>query len=672
MNCEPWRPDVYRAVSRNQRQAVIQAAAAAHLELRRRALAGDNAPAFDPLNPPADMGFRSWCQALGDLGLKVDGHAFDLSRRPALHAIYDLIPATAEEAQGRIIALQKGAQMGLTVWEVLADLFMAIKWRPITIGMYLPDAKLASYKSEHRFMRLVRTIPSIYRALTSPPDGALRNSSGEGNKLTRTLLDSIFLFLWTSGQALTESFPADVLSFDEVQGMAPDDISRTMERLSASSVRFTMMLSTPKWPDADINFWFRQGTQHRFHTECPACGEVFVLSDHFPASFTDHHFLCPSCQSELENPQHGRWLATYPDREIESYHLPQLLSPTVSPKQLLWTWHTAKTGEQKRNFMNRKMGLPYADPSQIPVGREHLEACALAGKLAGAQWEDAGAGTYMGIDQMGGFNAVLIAKSLPGGRSALIHADAIFGPDPFADCDVLMRQYGVTCCVVEGLPNWNDAKRFANRHPGKVFVASYGDQADTMVWGDLVTKADKKTREEERDRYVVRLSQYKAMQSALARITDQLTLFPDPAGLECDYRDGAERRVCLLRDVVFEHLTKVALISERDPETGRWRSFVKKVGIDPHYAYAWMLLDVALARNSGGGQIMLGDTPSGGGRGDPTAEVMGTALLGGRAMNAPDGSCGRCDAYQEGLCVERNLAVGATDPGCLAFIDAGG
>jgi hypothetical protein len=87
-----------------------------------------------------------------------------------------------------------------------------------------------------------------------------------------------------------------------------------------------------------------------------------------------------------------------------------------------------------------------------------------------------------------------------------------------------------------------------------------------------------------------------------------------------------------------------------------------------------MLLDVALARNSGGGQIMLGDTsgtnwmPGG----EPTADGMGVALLGGRAMNAPDGSCGRCDAYQDGLCVERNLAVGPADPGCLAFIDAGG
>lgn len=70
---------------------------------------------------------------------------------------------------------------------------------------------------------------------------------------------------------------------------------------------------------------------------------------------------------------------------------------------------------------------------------------------------------------------------------------------------------------------------------------------------------------------------------------------------------------------------------------------------------------------------MLGDSPSGGGgRGDPTAEVMGAALLGGRAMNVPEGSCGRCDAYQEGLCVERNMAVGPADPGCLAFIDAGG
>lgn len=650
----------------------LAARAAAELERRRRRKALRHA---SDIAPGSDESFRAWCTRLSEAGLAVDGHPFRLDDRQALHAIYDLIPTYPEDAYDRVIALIKGAQMGLTVWEVLADLYMALKWEPVTIGMYVPDAKLAPYKSTHRFLRLVKSVPAIYRRMTIQveADGGERKT-GAGNVLTRTLGESIFLFLWTSGATMTESFPADVVSFDEVQNMTPGDISKVQERLSASRIRFTLLLSTPKWPDADIDFWYRRGTQHEFHTRCQACGTSSVLAAYLPERFEVvirwdpeqklHRYCCPACHAWINDTQIGDWIPKNPGARIESYWLSQVLSPTVSAEKLVQEWRLCATGEQRQNFYNRKLGRPYSDPSQIPVTRDHLEACATAGRLVGITWRSSGRQTYMGVDQMGGFNAVLIKERLPDGRQALIHAAALFGLDAFAQTAELMARFGVAVCVLEGLPNWNEAKRFANlpEHRGRVYVAHYGDQADTMVWGDQIARTDIKTDIDEQDRFTVLLNQYKAMQSSLARITNTQCLFPDPSGLEVDYRDGAPRRVALLRDIIFEHLTRVALISERDPETARWKTFVKKVGMDPHYAYANMLCDVAWSRAHGMTQFWSPAPPA-----EPTTtspvEALTQAIDEARRIVVP-GTCGSCTALHEGRCTRRGFGVKPSAPAC--------
>jgi len=108
----------------------------------------------------------------------------------------------------------------------------------------------------------------------------------------------------------------------------------------------------------------------------------------------------------------------------------------------------------------------------------------------------------MGIDQMGAFNVVILKQRLPDNRQAVIHVEAIYSDNPFARCDTLMEHYGVAVCVVETLPNYNDAKRFAGRHKGRVYLAGYSDLADDMLhWGDAkLTATGRKTDVEERGR----------------------------------------------------------------------------------------------------------------------------------------------------------------------------
>jgi hypothetical protein len=648
---------------------------------------------------PPEMGFRAWCESLAEQGLKIDGKPFSLKDRPALIPLYDAIPSTPEEATDKILVVQKAAQLGLTVWEILANIYWALKWEPVTIGSFMPDQPTALYKSQHRFMRIVRSSPLLRDRLIYRADYEGRTERiGEGNVLTRVMGESLFLFLWSSGKVTTESRPMDVVTLDEVQEMTLEQIDKIQMRTGDSMIRLMLLLSTANMPDLDINFWYLMGTQEVWKSRCVACGALSDLSDpagvfparsialHAPAApvpgapdsmLGEHVWTCPECGHWIADPQHGELVTTFPGRKIRSFLLPRTISPRITASKAFEAWARAKSGDQKKTFYNRTLARPYIDADQLPVTLAHCQACADEGMRIGLTWQTQAIDTYMGIDQMGGFNAVIIKRRLPDGRQAVVHAEAVFAADPFARCSELMRQYGVTLCVVEQLPNVNDARRFAQEHRGRVFLAGYADLRDDMLhWGDDISRSDRKTIEEARTRYTVTLNQYKAMQSSLFRVRDRACLFPNPDQLEQDVLDGGVwRRVPLIREWVFPHLTKTALVVDEDESTRKPRPKVVKVGIDPHFSFANMLCDVAYSRAHGTSTILLPDVAP------PTEKLMQDGINAGMPGLPPQvvmwlqeqrtGTCGKCSAMdpQTHLCGARDLMVRATDPACDLYLE---
>lgn len=635
----------------------------------------------------AGMTFRQWCEKLGANGLKVDGMPFTLEDRPAMAWIYDLIPSTVEEAIEQTLVLMKCAQVGFTVMEMLAGIYLAMKFAPCKIGMYVPDMKLAGIKSTERFMPIVRTVPVAYDLMKEDPSGAKR--SGEGNVMVRNMGASRFYFMWTSGKAMTESLPLDILTFDEVQEMPISAMEKTGERLSASRIKYKLMGSTANWPDSDIHYWYKRGTQHQFHTKCPHCDESHVLDEYFPECIgydedrRDYRYVCRSCHGWIDDPQHGEWIAKNPDAKITSVHFPQFLSPTISAREIIEAFNNA---DDMKNFYNRKLGKPYTDPSQVPVNLEMLNQCAADGMAAGLVWKQRARGTFMGLDQMGSFIVAILKERMPDGRQAVIHLEYIYikptpeDPDasPWRRCDALMEQYGVQVCVVETLPNYDSAKSFARRHHGKVFLAGYADMKDEMLrWGDApkLDVSERRTTEEARDRFVVTLDQYKVMQVAMARFAKRQCLFPDPSALVQEVVEKGMRKMsAVCKEMAFYHFTKTALVAEKDEEQKKYRRKVVKVGIDPHTSYANMLADVAWARAHGTSTFIL----------PQAAEPVVTNTLASQAptlkallpqalkmlQELPEGElCGRCSAFdpESRVCNERQILVRPRDPGCMLF-----
>lgn len=625
---------------------------------------------------PADMEFVDWCEALGDAGLLVDGIPFTLKNRPAMRWVYEQVPSNPDSAFGRTLVLQKCAQVGFTVLEMLACIYWALKWHPCKIGLYVPDMKLAAAKSAERFMPIVRTIPDAYSRL-------LDGRASEGNVMIRNMGSSRHYFLWTSGKAMTESFPMDVLTFDEVQEMPIEAMEKTRERLSASAIRYTLMGSTANWPEEDINWWFKQGTQHRFHTNCHSCGETSILDDYFPeciaynagqvpgAPVDEYVYVCRHCGGWIQDAQDGEWIAENPVARMVSIHFPQFLSPTISAREIIEAYHNAK---DMKNFYNRKLGKPYVDPSQVPINLELLDECSKDGVKAGVVWKKTGKQTFMGIDNMGGFSCAYIAERMPDGRMATIHVEAIYGINPWARLDELMEDYGVAVCVCEQLPNYDSAKQFAQRWRGRVFlVSSYKViEDDMMQWGDAsVSKADRKSSDEARDRHTLSLDQYKMMSWSLARLSKRTTLFPHPDGLVQEVDDkGRMVKKPILRDMVWHHFTKTALVTEVDDDEHKMRRRVVKVGIDPHFSFAYMLCCAAWCRAYGTTTFILPEPQE---QSMATNKAIPQSVVNVmEATRLPPGEvCGRCTGYNKetGRCGPQDgLMVKPADPGCQLFV----
>lgn len=643
--------------------------------------------------------FLQWCERLEEDELKVDNIPFTLSDRPAMRFIYGLIPSTREEAYDRIDVIMKCTQVGFTVMEMLAMIYMALRFSPAKIGMFMPSQMTAAGKSTIRFMPIVRTVPNVYRLMVDEPKHG-RRGGGEGNVLVRLMGQSRFHFLWTTGKTATESNPMDVVSFDEVQEMRIADMEKTRERMSASKLRYTLMGSTANWPDSDIHWWYKKGTQHQFHTQCPHCDTKQVLDEHFPqcigydpdaprndpraapGTLGEYRYRCHECEGWMDDAQFGEWIAKFPDAPIRSVHFPQFLSPTISPRQMIEDYHSA---DDMKNYFNRKLGKPYTDPSQVPVNLEMLNQCAIEGVAAGLVWKRNSRSTFMGLDQMGSFIVAILKERMPDGRQAVVHVEYIYraptaaDPDasPWDRCDELMASYNVQCCVVETLPNYDSAKSFARRHNGKVFLAGYGNMDGAMlVWGDApkLDISERRTDEDLRDRYTVRLDQYKCMQVSMARFANRMCLFPDPDGLVQEVLEKGKRRLAAVcKEYAFFHFTRTALVAEKDEEEKKFKRRVVKVGIDPHTSYANMLCDVAWARAHGTVTFLLPDGPVAapkGGMSEYVAQAPGIPLALAMAEVALADTCSKCANFDPELnfCSEILMNTKSTAPVCVAFM----
>ena len=462
----------------------------------------------------------------------LDGIPFTFERHEYLAALYaDTHPH---------IVLSKAAQMGLSTYGNLRSIHSGI-YKPFRGILYLfPSRTDVTEFSKSRVDPLIEENPESIGKWITDTDSANIKKIGRSYLYYRGMRSRVGL----------KSVPVDFIVFDEMDEADPSSVDMAMERMSHSEFREVLKLSNPTLPDYGIDKAFQETDQRYWLLKCPSCGEYTCLEDTFPKCLLEVGDrvirACQKCQGEL-NPSVGEWVAKHPDvTEKRGYHFSQLFSRYVEPAAIL---HGFRTTNNLTEFYNLKLGIAYVEATDRLTIQEVLGLC---GHDENAS-SDPGP-CSMGIDQ-GRFLHVTIGKPERGRAGKIVHIGEY---DGWEQLDRLMEIFNVSRCVVDAMPETRNARAFAERHRGKVYLCYYSEhQKSGARWND--------------EDLTVSINRTESMDASHGEIQRGRLVLP---------------RDCKMAQEFAEHCHNTAKKLEEDEQTGSKRYVYVKLGPD-HFRHSF-------------------------------------------------------------------------------------
>jgi hypothetical protein len=480
--------------------------------------------------------FHDWVK-----GIILDGRPFSFNRHEYLIEPYkDDHPHQVEE---------KAAQLGLTSKAILKALYGA-RYKGYKGILYLfPSRSDVLDFSKGRISPLIEDNPDLIGQWVKDTDAA---------GIKRVWNTFLYLRAMQSRVGL-KSIPVDLIIFDELDEAVQNAVDMAMERMGHSEFREVLKLSNPTLPDYEIDKEFQQTDQRYWLLKCPACSSYTCLEDTFPDCLLEAGGrvirACQKCLGEL-NPSIGQWVAKRPSiTEKRGRHYSQLFSHFVDPGDIL---HQFRTTKNLTDFYNLKIGVAYVEAQNRLSVQEVLVLCGNDGIAS----EDPGP-CFMGVDQ-GSDLHVVIGKKARQKAGKIVHLGIY---KDWKELDRLMKNFHVSRCVVDALPETRNARAFAERHKGRVFMNYYNEhQKGGYSWN-------------ERD-LTVSCNRTESLDASHKEITGQEIILP---------------KECEIVKVFAAHLHNVAKKLQEDDETGSKRYVYVKLGAD-HFRHAFNY--EAMARQS--------------------------------------------------------------------------
>jgi hypothetical protein len=493
---------------------------------------------YEGLLSSIDQHFETDAEAL-PLGRWVETLPVILEGKPFSFHRHEYLQVPYQDDHSYIVEA-KAAQMGVTTKALLRALY-GCRYRGYKGVLYLfPSRTDVLDFSKSRISPLIDENPdSIGKWLKDTDSAGLKQ------------VWNAFLYLrGMQSRVGLKSIPVDMTIFDELDEAPQSALDMAMERMSHSEHKETLMLSNPTLPDYGIDRQFQQTDQRYWLLKCQRCGEYTCLEDTFPDCLMEIKGrvirACKKCQTEL-NPSLGEWVAKHPGIvERRGYHFSQLFSHYVAPADIL---HQFRTTNNLTDFYNLKIGIAYVEAENRLSVQEVLALCGTEGIAS----QDPGP-CFGGVDQ-GKDLHVVIGKRHFQKAGKVIHLGIY---KDWEELDHLMKNFRVARCVVDALPETRNARAFAERHKGKVFLNFYQEhQKGKYAWN-------------ERD-LTVACNRTESLDASHGEVMNGQIILPR----ECE----------IVRDFA-RHLHNVAKKIEEDEQTGSRRYVYVKLGPD-HFRHAY-------------------------------------------------------------------------------------
>ncbi len=381
----------------------------------------------------------------------------------------------------------KGAQLSAT--ETLINLaFFSLDMLGKDVLYVLPTSRNASDFSKSRFNTALKLSPYLKSLFTDVNSIELKQAGA-----------NTLYIRGSRGDANLKSIPVSVLLLDELDEMSQRAINLALERLSGQLSKTVWGISTPTVPDYGIHKLFKDSTQENFCFKCPCCSRltrliwpdcVEIIGEGIHDQRCHESFLkCKECGGKLDQAAKPDWLgkATWEignqngNPDIRGFAISQLYSYTVSPGELVMA-HFKGFGDEAANveFHNSKLGHPFISDG-AKVTEEDVQDC-IANHTKDAIRPTSGDRIItMGIDT-GKWNYIEVTEwffnqyssDLNVAATAKVLFQVKFHEEDFDQrLDELMVEWQILAAVIDADPNTMEARRFARRFPGYVWLCRF-------------------------------------------------------------------------------------------------------------------------------------------------------------------------------------------------------
>lgn len=380
----------------------------------------------------------------------------------------------------------KGAQLGIT--EILINLaFYTIDMLRRDVLYVLPTSRNASDFSKSRFNTALKLSPYLNGVFTDTNSIELKQAGA-----------NTLYIRGSRGDANLKSIPVSVLLLDEIDEMSQRAISLSLERLSGQLSKSVWGISTPTVPNYGIHKLFKDSTQENFCFKCPCCGRrtrlvwpdcVEIIGEGLHDQRCKESFLkCKECGGKLPQESKPEWLGKAKwevgnqngNPDIRGFAISQLYSFTVNPGELVQA-HFKGFGDEASNveFHNSKLGQPYIGDG-AKLTEEDIEACIGNHTKDDPRPIDGKRIITMGVDQ-GKWNYVEVTEwffdsftnDLNATATAKVLYETKYHEEDWYILDELMSEWQILACVIDADPQIMEARRFARRFPGFVWLSRF-------------------------------------------------------------------------------------------------------------------------------------------------------------------------------------------------------
>ena len=488
------------------------------------------------------------------------------------------------DSQAAWTIAMKAAQLGVTETGINRA-FFTLDQSKRDVLYVLPTSLNASDFSKARFATALKLSPYLKNLFVDTNTVGLKSTGA-----------NVLYIRGSRGDSNLKSIPVSELVLDELDEMDTHAVWLALERLSGQIEKHILAISTPTVPKYGIHKLYLTSTQEHFYFQCPCCSRwteltwpdcVEIIGESVNDPRCKESFLkCKECKHKLEHAVKplflagGQWKATETNvlpEESRGFYINQLYSSTVTPGELVTAYHRG-LGDEAANteFHCSKLGLPFIGVG-AQVTDEMIEACLKGHTINEARPQIGGNRLItMGVDQgKTGYISVVewLFDEHPGSdiSSAAIGKLLWFGK--FAEDDLsylgeLMREWQVLACVVDADPNVNDARRFAKKFHGYVWLTRYrrGQTAKEVALSEEETGAPFAT-----------VDRTSWLSCTLGRFKT------------------TPSRILLPRDISFEyreHVKNLVRTYEKD-NTGNMVATYVNTGPD-HFAHSLVYADIAL------------------------------------------------------------------------------